>query len=217
MIITWKGQSCFQISTSQGKNGLISIVIDPFSDDLGLKVPKLQADVLLISHDHSDHNNIKSVSGDPFIINGAGEYDIKEISIEGMSAFHDNSEGKERGKTTIYTIETEKIRLCHLGDLGQKELTEEQLEKIGDVDILMIPIGGTFTINANEAVKIMSQIEPRIILPMHYNIPKLKLKLDGIDQFLKVLGIKSLEAVPKLAIKKKDISGDEVKVIILEQ
>jgi L-ascorbate metabolism protein UlaG (beta-lactamase superfamily) len=216
MNINWRGQSCFQITSSHNKNDQVSIVIDPFSNDIGLRAPKFQADVLLISHDHHDHNNIKAVSGDPLIINGPGEYDVKEVVINGIPGFHDNSQGSEKGKITIYTIETEEIKLCHLSDLGQKELTSEQLDRIGDVDILMIPIGGTYTINSAEAIKIMAQIEPKITIPMHYKIPKLNIKLDGVDNFLKALGIKNLEPLPKLSIKKKDISSEEAKIIILE-
>ena len=122
------------------------------------------------------------------------------------------------------------MRLCHLGDLGQKELTPEQLEKIGEIDILMIPIGGTYTIGAKEAVRIMSQIEPNITIPMHYQIPKLKcsaslkisspqankLNLDGVDKFLKTMGIKSISPLPKLSVKKKDIEPEEAKIIILQ-
>ncbi|MDP2910644.1 MAG: MBL fold metallo-hydrolase [bacterium] len=216
MNINWRGQSCFQITSSQNKNNQVSIVIDPYDDSIGLKAPKLQADVLLISHDHRDHNNTKAVSGNPLIINGPGEYDVKETIINGIPGFHDNSQGSERGTITIYTIETEEIKLCHLSDLGQKELTSEQLDRIGDIDILMIPIGGTYTINSAEAIKIMAQIEPKIIIPMHYKIPKLNVKLDEADIFLKALGIKNLEPLPKLSIKKKDISTEEAKIIILE-
>lgn len=216
MIISWHGQSCFQISSSQGKNNHLSIVIDPFDKDIGLRVPKLQADIVLVTHDHYDHNNVKAVSGDPLVINGPGEYDVKGISIEGIPGFHDNSEGTERGTITIYTIETEEMKVCHLSDLGQKELSSEQLDKIGDVDILMIPVGGVYTINAEEAVKIMAQIEPKITIPMHYQIPKLKIKLNGVDKFLKTLNIKKLEPLPKLSIKKKDISAEEAKIIVLQ-
>ncbi len=216
MIINWKGQSCFQISTTPNKNGAVSLVIDPFDEGLGLKVPKLQADMLMISHDHKDHNNTKSISGEYFLIDGPGEYDINTIFIQGIDSFHDNVEGKERGLNTIFVIESEEIRICHLGDLGQKELTAEQLEKIGDVDILIIPIGGTHTLDSDEAVKIMAQIEPKIIIPMHYHVPGLKVKIDGIDSFLKSLGIKKIESLPKLTIKKKDISTEEVKIIQLE-
>ncbi|MBU2544987.1 MBL fold metallo-hydrolase [Patescibacteria group bacterium] len=216
MIINWKGQSCFQILTTPNKNGQISIVIDPFDKDTGLKIPKLQADILLVTHDHEDHNNIKAVSGEYLLIDSPGEYDVKSTFVQGIPAFHDDSQGKERGGNTIYTIETEDMRICHLGDLGQKELSSEQLDKIGNIDILMIPIGGTYTIDANEAVKIMAQIEPRIIIPMHYHLPGLKHKIDGIDNFFKALNIKKVEIMPKLSIKKKDISTEEVKIIQLE-
>ncbi len=215
MNITWHGQSCFQINVNPKNNSKINIVIDPFDENIGLRVPSLEADILLITHNHPDHNNIKAVKGSPFIIDGPGEYDIKGVYIQGFPAFHDASQGEERGKITIYTIEAEEIKLCHLGDLGQKELTEGQLEKIGDIDVLMIPIGGIYTINATEAMKIMSQIEPKIIIPMHYQIPKLKLKLEGLDKFLKSLGIKTLEPLNKLSVKKKDIAEGEAKIIVL--
>jgi len=216
MQIIWKGQSCFQIITSQGKNNQVNIVIDPFDESIGLRLPKLEADILLVSHSRYDHNNVKAVSGNPILVEGPGEYEIKEVFIQGIPAFHDSSFGKEKGSNTIYTIETEDMKLCHLGDLGQKELTSEQVEKIGEIDILMIPIGGVYTISAKETVRIMSQIEPNIIIPMHYQIPKLKLKLEGLDKFLKTMGIKSIIPLPKLSIKKKDISSEEAKIIILK-
>jgi len=217
MNINWYGQSCFQISSNQGKNNHLSTLIDPFEESIGLQLPrKLEADVVLITHNHLDHNNVKAVSGQPFIASGPGEYDVKGIFIQGIPAFHDNVQGKERGRTTIYTIEAEEIKLCHLGDLGQKELTAEQLDKIGDVDILMIPIGGFFTINAQEAIKIMAQIEPKIIIPMHYKIPNLNIKLDGLDKFLKIVGVKKIEPLSKLFIKEKDLPKEEVKIIVLQ-
>lgn len=218
MNITWHGQACFQISCSQNKNNHLSIVIDPFEESFtGLKLPrKLEADIVMVTHNHADHNNIKRVSGSPFVINGPGEYDIKGAYMEGIPGFHDSSQGKERGVITIYTIEAEGMKLCHLGDLGQKELSSEQVDKIGDVDILMLPVGGVYTIDAQEAVKIMSQIEPKLILPMHYKIPKLKIRLDPLDKFLKTIGIKKLELLPKLSIKAKDLPKEEVKIIALQ-
>jgi len=216
MQIVWHGQSLFQITAIPKKNSQIRIVIDPFSEEIGLRIPKLEADIVLVSHNHHDHNNARAVLGNPFLIDGPGEYEIKDVFIQGISSWHDEKEGKERGANTIYTIEIEEMVICHLGDLGQKELTAEQLEKIGMVDILMIPIGGTYTIDAKTAVKVMAQIEPKIIIPMHYQIPKLKLKLANIDNFLKTLGIKKIEALPKLSIKKKDISEEEAKIIVLK-
>jgi len=215
MNINWYGQSCFLITSSRGKGESINIVIDPFDESIGLRVPKMEANVLLITHDHRDHNNIKAVSGSPFLIDGPGEYEVKEVFIQGIQSYHDENSGKDRGVNTIYTIETEDIRICHLGDLGQKELTSEQISQIGDVDILMIPVGGNFTISAKEAGKVMSQLEPSIVIPMHYSIPKLKIKLDPVDAFLKAVGVKKPETLSKLSIKKKDIVPEEAKIIVL--
>jgi len=216
MNIIWYGQACFQITALSSKNSQVLIVIDPFDETVGLRVPKLEADILLTSHDHPDHNNVKVISGSPFLISGPGEYEIKGVYIQGIPACKDDKGGKKLSQNIIYTIEAEEMRLCHLGDLGQKELTPEQLEKIGEVDILMIPVGGVYTISAKDALRIMSQIEPKIIIPMHYQIPKLKFKLDGLDKFLKILNIKSIEPLLKLSIKKKDLSEEEAKIIVLK-
>lgn len=216
MQIFWKGHSCFQILTTISKGNQVKIVIDPYSEEIGLKLLKMEADILLISHSHYDHNNKKSILGNPFLIEGPGEYEVKGVYIEGISSWHDQKEGQERGENTIYTIEAEEIKICHLGDLGQKKLTEEQLEKIGNIDILMIPIGGVYTISAKEAISIMAQIEPKITIPMHYFLPKLKIKLDSVEKFLKPLGIKKLDPLPKLAIKKRDLTPEEAKIVILK-
>ncbi len=216
MQISWLGQSCFQITINQNKNGPISIVIDPYDESIGLRAPNIGANIVLVSHDHSDHNNVKSLEGTPFLIDGPGEYEIQGVFIAGIPAFHDSTQGKERGRITIYTIESEEIRLCHLGDLGQKELTEEQLEQIGEIDILMIPVGGSgYTIDGKEAVKIISQIEPKIIIPMHYQISKLKHKLDGVDKFLKEMG-REAEPMPKLTIKSKDLPEEDTQIVVLQ-
>lgn len=216
MNIVWHGHSCFEIITTRNKNERVSIIIDPFSKEIGLRVPKLQGDILLVTHQHYDHNNIKAVNGDPFVIEEPGEYEIKDIFIQGIFSWHDPKEGKERGPNTIYTIDTpEEIKVCHLGDFGQKELKEEQLEKIGEIDILMIPVGGIYTISAKEAIKIMAQLEPKITIPMHYQLPKLKVRLNSLDQFLKTLGIKKISPLKKLSIKKADLSPEEAKIVVL--
>lgn len=216
MQIFWQGQSFFQIAALPAKNSQIRIVIDPYSEEIGLKLPKLDADIVLSTHSHYDHNNVKAVGGNPFIIEGPGEYEVKGVFAQGIHSWHDEKQGAERGGNTIYTIDVEELRLCHLGDFGQTELTSEQLEKIGDVDVLMIPVGGVYTIDAKGALKIMSQIEPKITIPMHYAIPKLKAKLEGVDKFLKAVGVKALEPEAKLSVKKKDISGEEAKIVVLK-
>ncbi len=207
MNIIWHGQSCFQISSSQSKDGQVNILIDPFDESVGLRLPKLEADILLMTKS----NGAKNAFGSPFVIDGPGEYETKDVFIEGFSV----SSEKEKSLNTIYTIETEEVRICHLGAFNQKELTDEQIEKIGEIDILMIPVGGNDTIEAKEAIKIMSRIEPKITIPMHYQIPKLKMKLEEVDKFLKATGVKKIEPLSKLSIKKKNISSEEAKIIVL--
>jgi L-ascorbate metabolism protein UlaG (beta-lactamase superfamily) len=215
--ISWAGQSCFQISVSNSRDHEANVVIDPFDEETGLKVPNFSADILLVTHDHHDHNNIKGIKGEPFVISGPGEYEVKGVFIKGIPSFHDDLGGKEKGKNTIYTIETEGLRFCHLGDLGQKQLTDEQLEKIDTVDVLMIPVGGTYTISSTEAQKVISQIEPKMVIPMHYEIPKLKEKLDGVDKFLKAMGKPSIVPVDKLTVKTSTLPKEgTTEIIVLE-
>lgn len=205
MQIIWHGQFCFQIiASSKGKNNLVTIVIDLFDETSGLRVPKLTADIFL-----STHNNIntKAILGSPFVVDGPGEYEIKNVFIQGIDS--------EFNSNTIYIVEVEGIRVCHLGNLTQKELTTEQIEEIGNVDILMVPIGGFNVISAKEAVGIIAQIEPKIIIPMYFQLPKLKSNLDNLDKFLKLTGTKAVDSQNKLLIKKGDLPAEESKIVIL--
>jgi len=214
MIITWYGQACFRI-----QSGDKALVLDPFEKSVGLAPPNIQADVLFITHEHSDHNNIKAIKGDYFLINSPGEYEVKGIKAKGIMSYHDEEKGAKRGLNTLYLIEVEGIHILHCGDLGQDFLDDKQLEEIGSVDILMIPVGGFFTINAKQAVGIINQIEPKIVIPMHYKIPKLSiLELDGVDKFLKEFGNEDIIAQDKISIREKDIEGEEekTKIIVLK-
>ncbi len=215
MNILWHGQACFEIRIPSNQAEKKIIVIDPFSKDIGLKLPSLTADILLVSHEHSDHNYVKAVKGNPFLINGPGEYEIKEVFIQGISGSHGSFQKKDLGKITIYILEAEGIRLCHLSDLGQKELAPEQLEAIGDVDILMIPVGGSYTIDGQAAQKIVNQIEPKIVIPMHYKLPNLTVALDGVKTFLKAMGQEALESQASLKIRQQDLPA-ETKLIVLK-
>ena len=215
--IYWAGQSCFHISVSNYKDHSAEIVIDPFSEDIGLKLPSLSADIVLVTHDHDDHNNVKGIKGNPFTIDGPGEYEVKDVFIQGIPSFHDDKEGKEKGLNTIYVFEVEEMRFCHLGDIGQKELTDAQLERIGHVDVLMIPVGGAgYTISSSEAQKIISQIEPGIIIPMHFNLPKLKLTLDEVSKFLKAMGKDTPTPQDKLVIKSSALTKDGMEIVVLQ-
>jgi len=214
--IYWAGQSCFQISVSNSRDHSADIVIDPYDEETGLKLPNLLADIVLVTHQHHDHNNVKGIKGTPFLIDGPGEYEIKEVFIQGIPSFHDDKEGKEKGLNTIYVIEAEEIRFCHLGDLGQKQLTDEQLEKIDSVDVLMIPVGGDFTIDSASAQKIIGQIEPKIVIPMHYALPKSKAKLDSVEKFLKTMGKPSIAPQEKFVVKASTLPKEGMEIVVLQ-
>lgn len=214
MTITWYGQTCFRILAQKGKGESVNLLIDPFEKEGGLPAPRGAADIVLMTH-----LPVKKVSlKDSFFIEGPGEYDVNGVYIEGIEVSQNGTQSKTGGpkKTTLYCIDAEDMRLCHLGMMGKKELTSQQLEQIGNVDILMLPIGGVTTLGAKEAIKIMAQIEPKITIPMYYRLPNLKIKLEGLDIFLKALGVKTAEHAPKLSIKKRDLSAEEAKIIVLK-
>ncbi|MFA5155107.1 MAG: MBL fold metallo-hydrolase [Patescibacteria group bacterium] len=215
MIITWQGQSCFKLQDKIGPEG-VTVVTDPFDKAVGLKVPNFEADIVTVSHDHHDHNNVGALRGTPMVINCAGEYDFKGVLIEGVDAFHDDKEGAERGSNVIFRIEIDDISVTHLGDLGHA-LTDAQLEKVVGTDILLIPIGGKYTIDAKKAVEVIAQIEPRIIIPMHYKIKDSQNEqrdLDGVDKFIKEIGL-TPSYEEKLKISKKDLPQEDMEVVIL--
>lgn len=192
------------------------MLFDPFDPvKLGLKLPKLSADIVAVTHDHFDHNYVAGVSGEYFLINGPGEYEVKQTFIYGLPGFHDNNQGADRGRITMYLLESEGMSLAHLGDLGQTELTQEQLEHLEGVDILLLPVGGVYTINAKQAAAIVSQIDPRIIIPIHYRLPGLKENFDPVDKFIQEIGLKSTPE-EKFKIVKKDLPQEETKLVLLK-
>lgn len=226
MDIYWYGQACFKI---KGKTA--TVVIDPFDPDFtGLKLPKdLSADVVLSTHDHQDHNNIQVVvsssGGQPLVFKDPGEYEVAGVVITAVSSFHDNSGGSERGSNTIFNLFMDGLDIVHLGDLGQSRLTEEQIAQIGQADILLIPVGSVYTINAKAASDIVSQLEPKIIIPMHYKpslpsgdgkIEGLKFELEPVDNFLKEMGAETVSPQPKLSIS-KDRLPEEPQVVVLSK
>ncbi len=204
MVINWHGQSCFKISS-----GDLTVVIDPYSKEIGLTPPRYRADLVLVSHEHPDHSNSESLSGEPVVIRGPGEYEVKGVYVHGIETYHDTAKGKERGMNTIYVLEIEGIRIAHLGDFGEEQLRDETLDDIGDVDIAMVPVGGKYTIDAEPAAKIVKQLEPRFVIPMHFKIPGLKVPLDGPEDFLKEMGAAKTQAQEKFSLKKKDIGEEE--------
>jgi L-ascorbate metabolism protein UlaG (beta-lactamase superfamily) len=209
MDISWLGHACFRLRGKQA-----TLITDPLPPDLGYTVGKLTADIVTISHQHPSHSYHKSIGGDPKIIAGPGEYEIKGVLIIGIATFHDAEKGKIRGKNTAYLIEIDGITVCHLGDLSHA-LTAEQVEEVGDVDVLLLPVGGRSTLNAATAAEVIRQIEPKAVIPMHYQTPVLKRELDSVDNFLKEMGIERPPSQPKLSFNPSSLPSS-MQVFLLD-
>ncbi len=187
----------------------VVVAIDPH-DKTGLKMPKFQASVLLVTDTKDENINAEGLRGDSFVIDGDGEYEVKNVFVYGLPA-----EKKDGEKFTIYLMEVEGIKIAHLGMIAQDSLTDQQMEILEGVDILLIPVGGGDTLNATKAVKIISQIQPRIVIPMYYKVPGLSLKLDGFEPFLKEYGVSKPEPMDKFKVSKKDLPQEETNVVLL--
>jgi len=210
MEIKYLGHSSFLIKTKTAK-----IVTDPFDPGMvGIKFPKTEANIVAISHNHKDHNQFKNVSGingvDPLTIDMPGEFEKLGVRIFGFQSFHDKTQGSERGENILYKFESEGISVLHCGDLGV--IPEESfLETIGEIDILLVPVGGIYTIDSEEAFQLVKKVEPAIVIPMHYGSGKLA----PVSDFTKKFGLDNLVPLPKLVYKKEEIE-QEMKVIVLE-
>ena len=211
MDINWLGQACFKLKGKQA-----SLVLDPYSNKIGFRLPKVEAEVVTVSHDHYDHNAAAEVSGNPFVIDGPGEYEIKGINVVGVSSFHDNKKGQERGKNILYSVRMDGLNIAHLGDLGQDQLSAEQIDSLGNVDILMIPVGAVYTIDASTATKIVASLEPSLIIPMHYQDEDSSVDLEPVQKFLKEMGKEEIEPIKKLTVT-KDRLPSETQVVVLEK
>ena len=222
MDITYLGHAAFKL---RGK--LATVVIDPFDEafekSLGYSLAKVAADIVLSSHEHGDHSGVGRVSGtkarpEPFIINAPGEYEVSGVSVFGLASFHDNKEGAERGKNTIYSVHMDEVVIAHLGDLGHV-LTKKLVGEINGVDVLLIPVGGFYTIDPAQAVEVIEQVEPTLVIPMHYKtkgMGKAFGKLATLDDFLKEAGIEGARREKKLTVTKSSLPEDR-EIVVLER
>lgn len=212
MELTYIGHSCFYI---KGKK--TSVVIDPYNPDVtGFKMPKQTSKILLNTHSHEDHSFNKQVNFEKLIAT-PGEFEIDDVYITGFPTFHDNKEGEERGKNIAFQIEIDGISILHLGDLGH-ELPEKYISKIGRVDILLVPVGGHFTIDAFGASKIISALEPSIVVPMHFKSEDSKIEeLDDLKKFLHEMGVSNPEKLSSLKLNAPDSDEKETRIVILNQ
>ena len=208
MDVTWLGHGCFRL---RGRGA--AAVTDPFPPSIGLKLSRLDADLVTVSHEHENHSYTQAVR-DAYEIHGPGEYEVAGISVIGVPTYHDAEKGAKKGRNTVYLLEIDDVRVCHLGDLGHR-LDDAEAEAISSPDVLLVPVGGRNAINAAQAAEVVRQLEPRFVVPMHYAIPGIKLELDPIDRFLKEMGVTASEQQPKLSVQAS--SGEyETKVIVLE-
>lgn len=210
MDVTWLGHGCFRL---RGRSA--AVVTDPYPPAVGLKLSRMDAEVVTVSHDHENHSYMQVVREGAYEIRGPGEYEIAGVSVIGIPTYHDADKGAKHGRNTVYLIEIDDVRVCHLGDLGHK-LDDTEAEAVASPDVLLVPVGGEPAMNGAQAAEVVRQLEPRYVIPMHYAIPGLKLKLEPIDRFLKEMGVASAEPQPKLAVQKSSVTEYETKVIVLE-
>jgi L-ascorbate metabolism protein UlaG (beta-lactamase superfamily) len=209
MDMSWYGHACFRLS----ERGVV-IVTDPPSDDLGYARPRIRADVVTISHDHPGHNNRTGFRGGPRFFDGPGEYEVKGVFITGIATSHDNRDGSVRGPNVVFLFDFDGLTVCHLGDLGHVP-TQSQVEALSDVDVLLIPVGGVHTIDAPKAAEVISLIEPRLVVPMHYKTPAEQARLQTVDKFVKEMGLASIPTQPELKITKTSLP-EETEVVLLD-
>jgi L-ascorbate metabolism protein UlaG (beta-lactamase superfamily) len=199
MDISWLGHSCFRI-----KGVHATVITDPYSPDLGYSLGKSTARIVTVSHQHPGHSYVQGIGGEPKLVAGPGEYEISGVLIIGMATFHDGEEGRKRGKNTAYLMEVDEVSVCHLGDLGHV-LTTEQVAEIGNVDVLLLPVGGVSTINASMAAEVVRELEPKAVVPMHYKTEALNRELEPVGRFLKEMGVKEVSSTPKLSFTKANL------------
>jgi L-ascorbate metabolism protein UlaG (beta-lactamase superfamily) len=210
MNISWYGNRCIRIEAKEG-----TILIDPFDPKVtGLRGPTINDDLVLISEAAPEKEVLERINDGAFVIRGAGEYERKGIAVRGIQATADSQEGRELGLATIYTVIAEDISICHLGACGQDKLTSEQLEVIGDPDILIIPVGGQSALDAKVAVEFASQIEPKIIIPVQYALDGAKYEADKLDKFVKQIGL-TPQTVDSYRISKKQLPTDQTQLVVI--
>lgn len=210
MEIVWLGHSCFRI---RGREA--TVVMDPCPPTTGYSIGKPTADIITVSHAHETHNFLKAVPGKPTLLTHAGEYEIHGAFVTGIATYHDGEKGGERGKNLAFVVEMEDIKVCHLGDLGHTP-TAEQVEDMLGSDILLIPVGGDTTIDGAQAAEIVSLLDAKLVVPMHYKTDASKdPKLDTAERFLKEMQVKAAEPQQKLSLNKSAIPS-ETQVIVLD-
>ena len=218
MKIRYLGHSCFQLTESTGT----SIVTDPYGD-VGFDLPRVNADVVTVSHSHYDHNNVDAVGGKPIVLNKEGNYEIGGVHITAIKCFHDDENGAKRGENLIFKFRMDGIEVCHLGDMGE-ECSSSLLEALLPVHVLLIPVGGNYTIDAEQAKEYVDRIMPSVVVPMHYKTKGLEIDIEKVDEFTDLFDDDDMEEVEvieseesELEFFRDDISDESTQIIVMER
>lgn len=212
MDITWYGYSCFRLKGAESV-----VVTDPPGAEAGYQVGRLNAEIVTVSHNHPCHSNVAAVSGVRKVLTRPGEYEIANIIVTGIPTFHDSESGARLGRNTVFVIDVDGVRVCHLGDIGHIP-KGDQLSELTNIDILLAPVGGGGSLAAAAAAQVINLIEPKIVVPMHYRTPACnRHELDGVERFLKELGLAAHEAQPRLSVTRQGLPKEkEATVVVLQ-
>jgi len=217
MEITWYGHSCFRLT----ERGLASVVTDPFDDSIGYSTLRLKADVVTVSHEAPGHSNVDAVKGEKRILRGPGEFEIGGVFITGVATRR--AEGVPEGKkkmperaiqNTLFLFDFDGLNVAHLGDLNYVP-SQQQIESLGAVDVLLVPVGGGGALTASQAAEMVSLLEPSVVVPMHYKTPEVEVKLDSLNKFLKEMGLSGIKPQDSLKVGHSDLP-DETRVVVLD-
>lgn len=216
MKIKYLGHSSFLLTESTGT----SIVCDPYSEQIGYVMPKVSADAVTVSHHHYDHDNLAAVGGNPVILDKEQGYELSGVVINAIKSFHDDDSGAKRGENVIFKFRMDGLDVCHLGDLGE-ECSAELIEAILPVNILLIPVGGNYTIDAAMAKEYVDRIMPDVVIPMHYRTKGCNIDIEKVDEFVSLFedeeNVEIEEADGELEFSREDMDGEQTKVIIMDR
>lgn len=214
MKIKYLGHSCFLLTESTGT----SVLCDPYKD-VGYEMPEVSADAVTISHHHYDHDNVGAVGGNPVVLDMEKGYDLPGVEINAISSYHDGAHGALRGDNVIFKFRMDGLDVCHLGDLGE-ECTPELIEAILPVNVLLIPVGGNYTIDAAAAKEYVDRIMPDVVIPMHYRSKGCALDIDKVDEFVSLFedeNAEVIEAGNEIELNRSSFDGERTKIIIMKR
>lgn len=215
MKIEWLGHSCFKLTESTGT----TIVTDPFDKEIvGYEMTKTSADVVTCSHQHKDHNAIVRVDGEPLVLSECGFWEIKGVDISSMRSYHDDKLGKKRGENKIFKFRMDGVDLCHMGDVGE-ECTTRLADDLGSVNVLMIPVGGNYTIDAKQAKKYVDMLMPDVVIPMHFKTSKSEVDIEKLDEFIDLFDEEQIRVIDGQSIEfdRAHFESDSTVVIVFNQ